>query len=534
MPTDLTIPSHSGSPLSVTLMEGQPLFVVGRNGAGKSGLMQHFSATIGITARHITGHRSNTFSSATAEINITSRRVFETHNNNTKTKPENRWLDVYGGKSIPAALYDFFAAENARARKYAAAGLAGDEAGMRAAEAVRSPLAAFNQLADLCSIPVHLEISDQGELEAVKGGLYYAANKMSDGERNAFLLAAVVLTAEGGTTILIDEPERHLHRAITKPLITQLVAMRPDCFFVIATHDLEAPSGARDAQTLIVRACTFVADRASAWDANLLPSGVDVDVDVRMAILGARRQVIFVEGTATSLDLPLYQLLFPTAAVVPQNSCRDVESAVRGLRGTAALAWVEAFGIIDNDGRPAADLTILAAGGVHALGVNTVESVYYHPRIVRRVAERRVRWLTGDVEAMLAEARLKTIAAVQPRATYLATRRAHHKVRSMIFAQLPDDVSVGRGDPIAINIDTSAIQQDFKTEIDGLVAAGDWGSIIERFGIKNTAAPNGIAKALSLTERDYQDAVRRMIADDPAALADARAFFGGLPAALGL
>jgi hypothetical protein len=55
--------------------------------------------------------------------------------------------------------------------------------------------------------------------------------------------------------------------------------------------------------------------------------------------------MIFVEGTAQSLDAPLYSLLFPQVSVVPKDGCRDVEHAVRGLRGAGDIHWVSAWGM---------------------------------------------------------------------------------------------------------------------------------------------------------------------------------------------
>ncbi|WP_442947933.1 AAA family ATPase [Nostoc sp.] len=45
------------------------------------------------------------------------------------------------------------------------------------------------------------------------GGTPYSIAELSDGERNALLIAANVLTVKNGTLVLIDEPERHLHRS---------------------------------------------------------------------------------------------------------------------------------------------------------------------------------------------------------------------------------------------------------------------------------------------------------------------------------
>ena len=66
----------------------------------------------------------------------------------------------------------------------------------------------------------------------------YPINELSDGERNAFMLAASIITQPEGTLYLIDEPERHIHRSIVCPLLAAIFRKRPDCRFVVATHEL--------------------------------------------------------------------------------------------------------------------------------------------------------------------------------------------------------------------------------------------------------------------------------------------------------
>ena len=84
-------------------------------------------------------------------------------------------------------------------------------------------------------------------------------------------------------------------------------------------------------------------------------------------ILGSRRKIVFVEGTAQSLDAPLYSLLFPQISIVPKKGgCREVEYAVRGLRGAGDIHWISAWGIVDNDQRSAEDVARLKKAGVWA------------------------------------------------------------------------------------------------------------------------------------------------------------------------
>ena len=68
--------------------------------------------------------------------------------------------------------------------------------------------------------------------------------------RNAAIIAATVLTVEPETVLLIDEPERHLHRSIIEPFLSALFDRRQDCAFIVSTHEIALPrcqpEGARD------------------------------------------------------------------------------------------------------------------------------------------------------------------------------------------------------------------------------------------------------------------------------------------------
>lgn len=106
-----------------------------------------------------------------------------------------------------------------------------------------------------------------------------------------------------------------------------------------------------EAHTLLLRSCTFSGNSFTAWDADLVPSSTKFDDDLIINILGARRKLLFIEGTERSLDKPLYSLVFPNVSVIPKASCRDVERVVTSIREAANFHWLKAFGIVDNDGR---------------------------------------------------------------------------------------------------------------------------------------------------------------------------------------
>ena len=241
------------------------------------------------------------------------------------------------------------------------------------------PFKQLNELLALGTLTVSLENSEGEEILARHGddGAKFSIAKMSDGERSAAIIAATVLTVEPETVLLVDEPERHLHRAIIVPFLSALFNQRKDCSFVVSTHEIALPVANPDARVLMVRSCTWNGDMCKAWDVEVLEPNTELPEELRRDILGARERILFVEGASNSLDHPLYSTLFPDLSVISKGNCRDVKSAVSGLRATQSFHHVEVFGLIDNDGRPNDETGELADKGVFALDMCSVESLYY-------------------------------------------------------------------------------------------------------------------------------------------------------------
>ena len=123
----------------------------------------------------------------------------------------------------------------------------------------------------LSNLPIAISVEEGQKIVARKNsGNGYSVAELSDGERNAFLIAADILTAKPGTLILIDEPERHLHRSIISLLLKLLFDRRNDCAFIVSTHELMLPLDTPKASTLLVRSCEYQGQNVRAWTADLL------------------------------------------------------------------------------------------------------------------------------------------------------------------------------------------------------------------------------------------------------------------------
>jgi len=533
MSFNLSVPSLASPSLNFIVQAGETLFVLGGNGAGKSSLMHLFYISNQAGARRISAHRQTWFQTSSIGISGREKQTTETNIRNTDVSPEARWSDSNPAARAGISIYELIDSENTRARLITKEV---DARNIVAAEALSSkdaPIKIINELMCLSNLPIEIAIAEDQQVVASKnGGAVYSIAKLSDGERNALLIAADVLTAKPGSLILIDEPERHLHRSIISPLLTELFARKSDCAFVVSTHEVMLPLDNPHARTLLVRGCTYNGETVTAWDADLVSSEAEIVDDLKRDILGGRRKLLFIEGTESSLDKPLYSLIFPNVSIIAKVSCRDVEHAVAGIRDADGLHWVQAFGVIDNDGRSQTDIERLEVKGVYAVSVHSVESIYYHPEIQRRVAEAHAA-VTGDnATTLLATASAAVIASMTPvHVQRLSARVVENQLREEIGSHMPRQEDIQANTPVNISIDVAAVVAAETARFQAAVATNDSATIIGRYPVRETPALDRIAKALGFKDRaQYEGAVRKLLMTDGTAVTFIRSLFGTLEA----
>jgi ABC-type glutathione transport system ATPase component len=199
---DLTIPRSVGEPLNLTANFGEPLFILGANGTGKSSLMQQLYNPHQANARRISAHRQNWFSSNSMSLSPQQKRDFESNIRSTDTSLASRWKDDYATQRASIAIYDLIDAENVRARSIAGA-VDGDNIDLaKTLSRQDAPIKVINELLRLSNIPIEISVLESDQVLASKCGCApYSIAELSDGERNALLIAATVLTVKNGTLL---------------------------------------------------------------------------------------------------------------------------------------------------------------------------------------------------------------------------------------------------------------------------------------------------------------------------------------------
>ena len=511
MQYQLNIPIIESEPLTITFESGGGLFILGPNGSGKSALIQHAVTSLGTqNVRRISAHRQTWMESGAIDLTPQNRREFGQQHDNQERNPVYRWREWNPQGQLSSVMFDLVAKDNDQARRIADHARAGNYPEVE--KIVKEEPGVFdqiNELLDLANLAVTIENSAGENLFARRKvtNEQYDIAQMSDGDRNALILAANVLTVNPGTVLLIDEPERHLHRSIIEPLLSALFARRQDCAFIVSTHEIALPMANPEATVLVVRSCQWAADRANAWDAKLIDKKANLPEDVKRAILGSRGRILFVEGQPQSLDVQLYSTLFPDISVVPVGGCDDVIKAVEGMRNSSSLHDVEAFGLIDGDNRNSTEASRLTEKGIYSLNAYSVESIYYCSDAMNAVAQRQAESLGRDADQMVEDAKSKALDELGQGdlAERMAARLCERKVREELQSQMPDWKNISSNPSHTITLNTGKWHQEGISCFENLLADKDLEKIIARYPVRESGILGSIASAFELNRKNYQD-----------------------------
>ncbi len=531
-----TIPRQPpGQDLILEARPGQIAVVVGANGSGKSALGVWLEQQSGqAVVERLNAHRRIWLEAAGPGITLDQRENLATSIKDWNRADDSRWREYNDAQRPAAALFDLLAQENYRNRQAAQLvenGIPSDQIGEQVGP---SPLTRLNRILAEAGLGITIDMTARASFDAVRlDGARYPINQMSDGEKSAVILASEILTAQPGTIYLLDEPERHMHRSISASLITSATGERPDCFFVLLTHDLDLASTLPPSRTTVitVEGCRWANSTAIAWDANIIPAGALLPDGVRRAVLGGRTKILLIEGTESSLDLALFRVLYSDWTHLPAGGCEEVTRGVKGLRDTEHLHWVHACGIVDGDGRDANERAMLLADGIVVMGVHEIESIYYSQPVMAAVAAAQASQLDVSETNLLDAARAEALHALREQnvATRLAAIAAERTVQRLVRDATPNRSQIpNAGAQISVTVASPFAAEDARVQT--LLAADDIETLVADYPIRDSGLRVRVAKALGFSDVDvYEAAARNAIRRTASVTAAVRTLVGELP-----
>lgn len=497
---------------------GSPIFILGRNGTGKSALVNHLATQWVGRVVYMPGSRPSYFDQESLTMTPASRRDF-LNNLSYYNSPDTRWKSLAGTNRNEKAIHDLQAAETQykldAANQIKAEGPS--SSAIARLQADSSPLDIVNSVLAQANLAVQVEVAS-AELKAKQANSLYSYARMSDGERSALVFAAEVVAAQPGMIFIIDEPELHLHPSIIVALVKTLILTRPDCGFVICTHQLELPIAVPGGKTVLVRGSTWQGENIVSWEVDVIEDSEQIPEWLWIDVIGARRKILFVEGNdRTSLDQPLYSLLFPEISVRPRESCKDVIRAVGGLRATEGVHRAKAFGLIDHDGMSAEQMKKFEDDGIYPLQIFAVESLIYSQEAQDSVATQQAETLGIESKELLDEAKSAAIESLMGQGTkeYLACRLAERQVRVQFLSAVPTRQQLMETVGSDLNVVIKSTYPDELAHLTELVRISDLHGIVRRYPVRQSGVLHGIAKGLRFNSReDYERAVLRRVGVD--------------------
>lgn len=345
------------------------LIIVGANGSGKtrfgSMIEQWNNPTKRISAqRHL-------------QLNeVVQKQDFDTADTQLKASYKNR-PTVQPQDDYQQVLVSLFAQEARRDFEYV-------ESSRLSKEKLEIPLSVKEAVVSIWNFvfPYRELRLDKDRVRTVSDDNEFSGSEMSDGEKVGLYLISQILLAEKDCTLIIDEPELHLHKALMVRLWNKLEEQRKDCTFIYITHDLDFAVSKPSSRIIWIKKY-----KSNQWEwTELLPNEV-IPENLYLEVLGSRKPILFVEGEKGSLDIQLYQAIYEDFTVVPRGSCEKVIEAVKGLKDNENLHDKKVFGLIDRDFRPKEQIKALEADGVFCTTLNKVESLFLLPDVVQVVCD---------------------------------------------------------------------------------------------------------------------------------------------------
>ncbi|MDR2263725.1 MAG: AAA family ATPase [Enterobacter asburiae] len=529
---------HSNETISVRC--GEITFLVGGNGAGKSSLVNKiYQKHSDDNSVYVVAHRKNSFNRdivdySNADYKSALGRVLNDSKSDT-SRYRTSWED--DRTALPIVRL------KNKATSHAVKSLQHLKSGGKSEELILDDeIDLVNNIFKNSGFKLKFIIDEESNLMVsnfnYEPARKYPLSQMSDGEKSALIICCEILCANSGALIILDEPERHLHKRIVSLLLSSLIESRRDCAFVISTHELTLPSFFKDSTVVSINSCIYENNNPIQWNVTVIKKYDEtlngLDEQVKADILGARNSMLFVEGTQSSLDAELYGALFDNVSVISKEKCDLVEQTVKGLRNNTAAHWVNAIGIIDNDNKVPSQIENLNSNFVFSLSVHSIESIYYHPKMIKWVLYSvKDTNLTSTVDECFSKVCEIIRHALEEKKENLCCRAIEKRIRAEVMSSIPTQRDIREGGTYNKEINFTSFLNDEIIYFDSLMNASDFDSLVGRYPIRETNLLTPVAKQCGFIDKKrYELNVIRVIKNNSDARNFVLSLLGGAAAVL--
>lgn len=342
----------------------------------------------------------------------------------------------------------------------------------------------------------------------------YSAMRLSAGERAVMYYLGAILYAPRQSVVIVDSPEMFLHPSITQSVWNRVELLRPDLHFVFVTHNLEFAASREGAEIVWVRDY----DPASnTWQYELLPHSSAISEELYMAIIGARKPVLFIEGDGIhSIDGKLYPLVFKEYTVRSLGSCNKVIEATRTFNDLNSLHHLASRGIVDRDRRDAGEVEYLRSKNVMVPNVAEIENILMLEEVVRTVASRRGK----DEDRVFQKVSRVVMSQFAEELQQQALQHTRHRVKRIMECRIDGRFnSIGMFEKhiggLVHEINPRGLYDGYCRQFRKYVDSGDYNGVLMVFNQKSMIPGSNVPALCGLqTKEDYVKTVLAILRED--------------------
>ena len=327
----------------------------------------------------------------------------------------------------------------------------------------------------------------------------YNASEMSDGERVIFYLIGAVISVPENSIIVIDEPEMHIHKSITKKLWDKIEQERTDCTFIYLTHDIDFASSRQEATKIWAKAFD-----GTSWDYEILKDNSKFPEQLYLEILGSRKPILFIEGDDSSIDYKLLQLIFTDYTIKPLGSCQKVFETTKSFNEQKGFHNIESFGIIDRDRRTDEEVEHIKNPNIWVALVAEIENFLLLEEIVKIVAK----CMMKDPGNIFIAVKEKVISFFETQVDQQALEHTIARIER-IFKSAIDNSAVKQFEELESSLNEFWKKQNFKdiyteikTAFDDLIKSKDYNKILKVFNNKGMIFNSSVTSLCDLNAKN--------------------------------
>ncbi|TXE88582.1 AAA family ATPase [Campylobacter volucris] len=334
----------------------------------------------------------------------------------------------------------------------------------------------------------------------------YEARMMSDGERAVLYLIMYVLCIEK-KIILIDEPELHLHPSLTNKLWSVLERHRQDCLFIYITHDLNFAANHIEADKFWIKFYN-----GQKWEIEKIEEN-DIPQELFLKLLGARRNILFVEGKSESLDTKIYSILYPQYQIIPCDGCENVLSYTKTFNEQNALHGFNAYGIIDRDFRTQEEIDSANKNKVKVLEVAEVENLFLLECVILAILEQSdEKEKFEEVKNYIFETKYKNV--LQNQISEKLEKEVKYKLKSIFKESKTPEQIQEKISSLEQLIGFENLHKDIENKFNSVYESKDYDELLKIFNQKGIFEDGGFLNRVGKTKQTYIKSVLKLLRED--------------------